>query len=293
METKTLDIYSKITNQIIEAIEQGLAKEKHSLPWYPIDNQNPMPRNVVSRQGYRGINILILWASAEKNNYKSGVWGTFKQWQSLGANVKKGEKATHVVYSEVREKELKEGDKEADKYFIMRSFYVFNIAQVENYETSEEIIDSKAETSPETEAFFNSLNPKIIYSGDSAFYSYTKDYIQLPKISHFKSFEDYYSVLSHEMVHWTAHESRLNRTLRSRFGSDDYAMEELIAELGAAFLCSELRVTNEPRNDHATYINSWLEVLKRDKKAIFTAATKAQQAVEWMKENQQQTKAAA
>ncbi len=88
------------------------------------------------------------------------------------------------------------------------------------------------------------------------------------------------------MVHWTAHESRLNRNLRSRFGSDEYAMEELIAELGAAFLCSELRVTNEPRNDHATYINSWLEVLKRDKKAIFTAATKAQQAVEWMKEQQ-------
>lgn len=92
------------------------------------------------------------------------------------------------------------------------------------------------------------------------------------------------------MVHWTAHESRLNRNLKSRFGLDDYAMKELIAELGTVFLCSELKVTNEPRNDHATYINSWLEVLKRGKKAIFTAATKAQQAVEWMKENRQETK---
>jgi antirestriction protein ArdC len=139
------------------------------------------------------------------------------------------------------------------------------------------------------EHFFAALGADIRHGGDAAFYRPDGDFIQLPRFEAFREGAGYYSTLAHESTHWSGAESRLNRDIKNRFGSSAYAAEELIAELGAAFLCSALKLSNEPRTDHAAYIANWLELLRRDKRAIFAAASKAQQAVDWMQSRQNES----
>ena len=159
----------------------------------------------------------------------------------------------------------------------------FNVSQVEGFELPAVTPISENERIEAAERFFSNTGAKIEIGGEEALYKVVSDIIKMPPIEVFRDSASYYSVLAHETVHWTGAKSRLDRDLKNRFGSAAYAAEELIAELGAAFICAELELTNEPRPDHAQYIASWIKVLKEDPKAIFTAASKAQQAVDYLK----------
>ena len=165
---------------------------------------------------------------------------------------------------------------------MAREYSVFNAAQVEGYRNPEEIPFSTEERIEHAEEFFRSVGIVIKDGGNRAFYRGAEDAVFMPPFAAFKEALFYYSVLSHETTHWTGASQRLNRDMTGRFGSEAYAMEELVAELGAAFLCAELGLPSDPRKDHAPYISSWLNALKNDKRAIFTAAAKAQEAVDWL-----------
>jgi len=290
MEAEKKDIYQRVTDQVVAAIEAGT--ESLKLPWRTSGGFPSSPINAVTKRPYRGINVLILWATAEARGYQSGKWATFKQWQELGAQVKKGEKSAHVVFWKFLERDgssSEDGEtKKNDRIPMAKDYFIFNVEQVEGYQPTEEPKLSKAERIEHADAFFHGLGIVPENGGNSAYYVKGEDAIYMPAIEAFKESLYYYSVLSHESTHWTGAKHRLNRDLQGRFGSDTYAMEELIAELGAAFLCAQLGLPTDPRKDHAPYISTWLKVLKSDKRAIFTAAAKAQEAVDWMIREQQQ-----
>ncbi len=288
MKTERKDIYEQITNQIVEALENCTAWER---PWHTPEMVNVIPKNAKTGQHYRGINVLALWAKAQNRGYLNGLWATFQQWKELGATVKKGEKSCAVVFWSTIEKDKREeasskeisDSEEAEKVLFARTYHVFNVSQVDGYqeEKPEPLADGRIQNA---ELFFSRLEITV-QQATKAFYNSRQDSIYMPPFANFFSKEGYYATLAHEVTHWTGHESRLNRDLKNRFGSEAYAMEELIAELGAAFLCAELQIASDPREDHAAYIQSWLKVLKADKRAVFTAASKAQQAADWLYTN--------
>jgi len=284
--TERKDIFQRVTDQIVEAIEAGT--ETFKLPWRTSGGLPYSPINAVSKRPYRGINIVILWAIAQQRGYTSGTWATFKQWQEMGAQVRKGEKSAHVVFWKFFDRDQptdNEGETgKAGKIPMAKDYWIFNADQVDGYKKSEEQPVSRAERIENAESFFQALGVAAQPGGNRAYYCHDTDAVYMPAFEAFKEPLFYYSVLSHETTHWTGAPHRLNRDLAGRFHTDSYAMEELVAELGAAFLCSELGLPTDPRQDHAPYIASWLKVLKNDKRAIFTAAAKAQEAVYWMTE---------
>jgi antirestriction protein ArdC len=291
LETKTMnpelkDLYQRVTDQIIKAIESGAADWK--MPWHQAGNF--MPANASTQKPYRGVNVLSLWAAADANGYPTGLWATYKQWQELGAQVRKGEKATLVVFWKFSSTETEddttadseEREEHSHRAVLARGYSVFNAAQVDGYQAPAVPTIPEAERIQSAESFFAALNADIRHGGGRAYYSPSTDHIQMPCFEIFKDSIAYYSVLAHEATHWTGAAKRLNRDLSGRFGNESYAAEELVAEIGAAFLCADLGLVNEPRPDHAAYVASWLKVLKGDKRAIFAAASKAQAAADWM-----------
>jgi antirestriction protein ArdC len=286
-QTKT-DIHQEITDRIVAAIEAGAGD--FTMPWHG-DAARRIPRNVASENNYRGINILALWVAQMTRGYSSNVWGTYRQWQGRNAQVRRGEKSSLVVfYKDIRREETTEsGEVEQQKLLVAKASYVFNADQVDGFESSgDAILEDKTAVLENVEAFVQGSQAKVEQGGDRAFYRSDTDSIHMPDRERFTGSETstpteaYYSTLLHELTHWTAPEHRLNRDLKNRFGSEAYAMEELIAEFGSAFLCAQLGITLEPRLDHAAYLSRWLEVLKSDKKALFTAASKASQAAEYL-----------
>jgi len=286
------DIYRAITEKIIAAIEAG-AQECH-MPWHRSQASTTRPMNVVSKKPYRGVNVLSLWADAMFRNYQSGYWATYRQWSSLGAQVRKDSKGSIIIFykreetgSEDRASENGEETKAATR-LITRASWVFNADQVDGWTPPEVLRPNKAEVLCQAESFINATGATILHGGDSCYYSPVLDCIHVVERERFAgtewstATESYYAVLLHELVHWTGHKNRLARNLRNRFGDDAYAMEELVAELGAAFLCADLGITNEPRPDHAAYMRSWLYVLRQDRKALFTASSKASAAAEFL-----------
>jgi len=283
MNTEKRDVFQKVTDQIVKAIEEGAGS--YRMPWRTSGGFPHSPLNAVTKRPYRGINILVLWATAQEKGYKSGTWATYKQWAELGGQVRKGEKSANVVFWKFfdREEKPETGEERSSKRIPMaRDYWVFNSDQVDGYRKVEEIQFSKEERIEQADGFFRSLEVKILDGGNRAFYVPADDTVFMPPFGAFKEALFYYSVLSHETTHWSGAKHRLNRDMEHRFGTEGYAMEELVAELGAAFLCSELGLPSDPRADHAPYISSWLKALKNDKRAIFTAAAKAQEAVDWM-----------
>lgn len=280
----TKDIFQGVTDQIIAAIEAGAASYK--MPWRTSGGFPYSPINAVSKKPYRGINIVILWAIAQERGYQSGTWATFKQWQEMGAQVRKGEKSAHVVFWKFLDREAENSDEgtggRGGKIPMAKDYWIFNADQVDGYRKTEVEKPSRGERIEHAENFFRTLGVVPKPGGNRAYYCPSEDAVYMPSFDAFKEPLFYYSVLCHETTHWTAAPQRLNRNLSGRFGSEAYAAEELVAELGAAFLCAELNLPTDPRQDHAPYIASWLSVLKRDKRAIFTAAAKAQEAVDWM-----------
>lgn len=286
------DVHQAITDRIVAAVENA---GEFKLPWISDRRgSHARPVNVASQNPYNGVNILSLWISCLAADYPSNLWGTYRQWKERGAQVRRGEKSSLVVFYktyEVEETNPDTGEREAGERFAARASHVFNAAQVEGFGTN------PAEPIPEApvfdpvvraEAFAKATGAVIEETGDRACYIPSLDCIRMPERRRFTGTETttpaegFYSTLCHELVHWSGAKSRLDRDLSGRFGKEAYAMEELVAELGAAFLCSDLAITPEPRIDHAQYIASWLKALKGDKRAVFTAAAKASEAAGWL-----------
>jgi len=214
-------------------------------------------------------------------------WATYKQWQSIGAQVRKGEEGTAVMFFKPLQVKDRETGEDAT-IPMMRTFTVFSADQVDGYEV-EGIELSEAERIEGADQWVANTGADIRHNNiGGAFYKPTADWIQVPHLESFKAsehstqVENYYSTLFHELTHWTGHQSRCKRDLGNRFGSSDYAFEELVAEMGAAFQCALLGITNEPRADHAQYLNSWIKCLKSEPKAIFKAASLAEKAVQYI-----------
>ena len=281
------DVYEQVTAKIIASLEAGAGNWER--PWTRLGG-SIQPINVISRKPYRGINTFALFIAADDAGYTSSEWGTFKQWQSLSTPenpvcVRKGEKATLGVFFKSFEtaNDDAEGDDDSKKTGVFaKAFYLFNAAQIDGYCQPVPVLPSAAERIDTAETYFANTRAIIRHGGDRAFYRPSGDFIQLPTLEQFADTLSYYGTLAHEVGHWTGHETRCKRDLKGRFGSEDYAAEELVAELAAAFLSARLGLTQEPREDHAQYLGSWLKVLRNDKRAIFTAASLAQKAVDYL-----------
>lgn len=281
------DIYQTITDKIINELEAGTA------PWVrPWSGEaDPFPRNALSQRPYRGINNVLLGMEAHGRGYASNQWLTFRQAHQLGGHVRKGERASTIIYYEARMVEKDDADSvadgdEAEKRFmpLLKVFSVFNLDQVDglpaNHQPNPPDFEWHAGATPEQ--IIDGSGAEIRHQGFKAFYSPTNDLIYLPNKGNFADAASYYSTALHELCHWTGSSTRLGRKLGRRFGESAYAMEELIAELGAAFLSVHCRL--DGRLQHASYISSWLEVLQRDKRAVFVAAAQAQNAADYLLE---------
>jgi antirestriction protein ArdC len=283
--TDKRDVYARVTDQIVTAIENGVGN-CWRLPWHTSGRFAFSPINVQSKKPYRGINTLCLWAAAQAKGYDRGEWATYQQWQEKGAQVRKGEKSTTVVFwkfaNESKETDDGESSRSGSRLLFTRGYSVFNAAQVDGYTPATDADTPIVERIAHAEGFFHAIGADLRYGGNQAFYSPVSDHIQMPPFAAFRESIGYYSTLAHESTHWTARAGRCDRELGKRFGDNAYAAEELIAELGAAFTCAHLGLSTEPRADHAQYIQSWLKVLKADSKAIFTAASQAQKACDWL-----------
>ena len=267
------DIYDTVTNRIIENLEKGC------IPWIkPWHTENTLDKNIKTGNEYNGINRIILGMSG----YQSNVWGSFKQWKDLGANVKLHEKGTAIVFYKPVSgvKVTSEGD-EIIYNSVFTTSYIFNAEQVEGIEIKPRNIEDKP--------FLNNVNidnmvmntgANIRHSGNSAYYRPSEDYINMPVKSDFNDEAGYYATLLHELTHWSGAKHRLDRTKGKRFGDTAYAFEELIAELGSAFLCEKYAVKGDIR--HEGYIQSWLQALKNDNKMIFKASAYAQKSTDYI-----------
>ena len=277
------NIYQRITDQIIAAIEAGAGD--WNMPWHSDGTDITRPINAASGTAYRGINVIALWATAQACGYSGARWATYKQWQEVGAQVRKGEKSSPVVFWKPLGNEAEETDEPGQnnrQRFMARGYSVFNAAQVDGYEAPPAVVLPPSVRIGRAEDFFTNLGADIRHGGNRVYFQPSTDHIQMPPFEAFRDAVSYYATLSHEATHWTGVKSRLDRNLSGRFGSEGYAAEELVAELGAAFLCGSLSLANEPRPDHAAYVASWLTVLRSDNRAIFTAAAKAQQAADYL-----------
>jgi antirestriction protein ArdC len=288
MSNEKQDVYTRVTNKIVADLEQGV--RTWMKPWNAGNTAGritrPLRHNGVP---YSGINILMLWAEAMDKGFAAPIWMTFKQALELKANVRKGEKGSLVVYANsiTRTEEGDNGEASEREIHYMKGYTVFNVEQIEglpeHYYGKPVVNTSPVERISHAEAFFAATKADIRYRGDRAFYSNDGDYIQMPVMEAFRDAESFYATLAHESTHWTKHPSRLDRSFgRKSWGDEGYAQEELVAELASAFLCVDLELTPEVREDHAAYIANWLTVLKNDKRAIFSAAAHAQKAVEFL-----------
>ena len=288
MSTKSFDLYAHVTNTIIAAIEAGTTE--FTLPWQRTGIGEILPVNAQTGAAYNGINILSLWATAMNRGYQRGLWATYRQWAELGAQVRKGERGSCVVFYKQYEVEPDQSDADDDgKRRVARASFAFNAAQVDGFELPDLPDLPPIDRIGQADRLIAYLRPDIRFGGDKAYYSPSHDFIQMPDERLFtasdsvKRSEDYYAVLFHELTHWSGAKPRLNRELGKRFGDHAYAMEELVAELGSALLCGSLSITPQPRADHAGYIAHWLDVMKADKRAIFSAAAKANEAVTFLR----------
>jgi antirestriction protein ArdC len=288
MNSERQDVYTRITDKIIADLEQGV--RTWMKPWNAGNTAGritrPLRHNGVP---YSGINILMLWAEAVTHGFTAPIWMTFRQATELSAHVRKGEKGSLVVYANAisRTEEGDNGEETEREIHYMKGYTVFNVEQIdglpEHYYGKPEIQTTPALRIAHAEEFFAATKTEIRYRGDRAYYSQDGDYIQMPIIESFRDAESFYATLAHESAHWTKHPARLDRSFdRKTWGDEGYAREELVAELASAFLCADLGLTPEVRDDHASYIAEWLKVLQNDKRAIFSAAAHAQKAVDYL-----------
>lgn len=286
-----IDIYAKITDRIVASLEEGVR------PWVQPWNTGHL-NGRISRplrhngEPYSGVNILLLWSETATRGFRSPTWMTFRQAGELGAHVRKGETGSTVVYANrVRRTQTADNGDEVERDIpFLKAYTVFNLEQID--ELPDEYLSSRPQDPKKdanrlvsADAFFSATGALVRHGGNKAFFAPGPDIIQMPPIETFRDVESYYATLGHEQIHWVGARHRLNRDL-SRYAKDKSARarEELIAELGAVFLCADLGIVPEmePRPDHASYIASWLFVLKNDKRFVFLAAAHAQRAVAYL-----------
>lgn len=280
------DVYATVTNEIIRAIEAGAREFR--MPWH--EAHAGLPRNAVTKNHYRGVNTLALWSTSRLRGYASPFWATYRQWRSQGAQVRRGEKAS-IIFFFKREEEVKDSDdgsQPAQPRTLVRPSFVFNAEQLDGWKYAPTEPEDKTARLEAVDAFISAIGAQILYGGQVACYSKNFDHIRIPERRRFtgtetsSATEAFYSTLLHEHVHWTGHAKRLNRDLSGRFGTNAYAMEELVAELGAAFLCTDFGISVHPRADHAAYVASWLAVLRQQKSAVVTASGVAMAACRYL-----------
>jgi antirestriction protein ArdC len=280
------DVYTRVTAKIIADLEQGVRTWQR--PWSAANADGNIIRPLrATGQPYRGVNVLLLWSEALDKGYTAPMWMTYKQAETLGAQVRKGEHGSLVVYADkITKTETDDQGKEAERQIaFMKGYTVFNVEQIDglpaHYTAKAEPAQPVARID-QAEAFFTATGATIRHGGNKAFYAPSLDFVQMPPRESFRDAESHAATLVHELTHWTSHPSRLARELGKRFGDQAYAAEELIAEMGSAFLCADLGITPEVRDDHAAYLAHWLKVLKADNRAIFTAASQAQRAADYL-----------
>ena len=285
------NIYDRVTNKIITDLEQGVR------PWQKPWGGDHAAQNIMrplrhNGEPYNGVNVLLLWSESVAKGYQNPIWMTYKQAEEYGAHVRKGEKSTFIVYADkITKKETGSSGEDVDRLIpFLRGYNVFNAEQIDGL--SEKFLWKPEFPTPAStlkrleyvEEFVGNTGAIVRHGGNRAFYTECSDYIQMPLMEAFRDTEGYYATLTHELTHWTKHENRLNRDFgRIVRGDEGYAKEELVAEIGSAFLCADLGITPEVRDDHAAYIESWLKALKNDKKLIFSSASHATRAVEFLK----------
>jgi len=290
-----LSVFDRVTQKIIADLEQGVR------PWQkPWNGNNAASRIVRPRrhngEPYNGVNVLLLWDAALTKGYQNPTWMTFKQAEEYDARVRKGERASWIVYANKVTKVEVDATTGADiekQIPFLRGYSVFNVEQIDGL-PEKFLLKPEVSTNAPTinrleniDHFLGNTGVIIQHGGDKAYYSEGRDYVQMPFIEAFKDGESYYATLLHESTHWTKHKDRLNRDFgRVVWGDEGYAKEELVAEIGSAFLCADLGITPEIREDHAAYIESWLKALKNDRKLIFTSAAHATRAVDFLKSKQ-------
>ncbi len=280
------DIHTRITQQIIAQLQAGV--RPWTQPWKSATSVSRPLRH--DGTPYNGVNVVLLWSEAVSRGFSRPTWMTFRQALALGAHVRKGERGAMVVYANqiVRDEADETGADVQHRIPFLKAYTVFNIDQIENlpdrYREPQTVALNPDERIARIDAFFNHCGADIRHGGGSAYYAPGPDHVQMPPFECFATADDYYSTLGHEMTHWTRHPSRLDRDFgRQRFGDAGYAREELVAELGAAFLCADLGLALEPRDDHAAYIASWLQVLAENVRFVVSAASHAQKAVDHLK----------
>lgn len=278
------DVYARVTARIVEDLERGV--RPWTKPWNAEHAAGRITRPLrANGQPYRGMNVLLLWSSASDQGFSAPIWMTFNQAKDLGGSVRAGSKGTPVVYADkfTKSEEREDGTEEEKEVFFLKQYTVFNAEQVaslpdEFYALAAPSLDPVRKIE-RAEAFCRNTRADVRHGGNSAHYSQSEDRVQMPPFEAFRDAEGYYATLLHELAHWTKHEARLGRDLgRKRFGDEGYAREELVAEIAASFLCADMGLEPEVREDHAAYVGHWLKVLKDDKRAIFFAAALAEKA---------------
>lgn len=276
------DIYTDVTNRIITALEQGVP------PWVcPWQDGTAIPSNLATGKPYRGINFVMLCVEAMSRNYSDFRWLTFKQANEIGARIRKGEHGTPIVFYRLREVNdatsvVADSNTAAKRSIpMLKTYTVFNASQLECIPDRFALRPVLAwQPIEEAEQLIIKTGAVICHGGNRAFYRPSDDIIQLPPSTSFEKPDDYYATALHELCHWTGHQRRLNRVLGGRRDIEAYAYEELVAEIGAAFLFAHCGLL--ARMEHASYIDSWLDALRHDKRLIFVAAGAAQKAADFV-----------
>lgn len=291
------NLYDEVTARIVAELEAG--RFPWVQPWGKTGTTGPaLPRNVLTARSYSGINILILWGAVIEHGWPSQGWLTFRQAQEAGGCVRKGAHGVTVVYADrftpeaEKERAAREGGDPKAVPFLKR-FTVFNVAQCEGLRdglASDPAPLPEREIVPVAEEVIAASGVEFRIGGDRAFYAPDPDFIQVPPQPAFFDQINFYRTCLHELTHATGHPKRLGRDLRNGFGSKDYAREELVAEMGSAFLCAALGIV--PTVRHSDYIGSWLDVLREDNRAIFRAASAATKAADWLLARYAQAQAA-
>lgn len=291
-EAPKADVYERVTSRILADLEKGV--RPWVKPWSAGNTEGKISRPLRHNgTPYRGVNVLLLWGDAMEKGFSAPIWMTYKQAQELGAQVRKGETGSLVVYADrfTKTETNDKGEEEERQIPFMKGYTVFNVEQIDGlpdqYKGAPRPALPPVELHEAAEEFFRRTGATFRHGGNRAFYAPGLDVIQLPPAEAFRDAESYAATKAHELIHWTGNKDRMAREFGKRFGDSAYAFEELVAELGAAFLCADLGVTPEIRDDHAAYLAHWLGVLKEDKRAIFSAAAHAQRAADFLQDLQE------
>lgn len=285
------DIHKEVTDQIISLLDQ-VNLDDYQPPFAALAAQG-LPENPITTNRYQGVNILTLWFNQQARNFTSNEWATFQQWKEKGAQVRKGEKGTRIVFYKtlIKPEQKADGATEDKKIPMLKMYTVFNSNQVDGYGQPRIEIPTvdNVKRIDLVDAFCTGTKADIRHGEGRAFYNSAEDFINMPPTNHFldtcqaNATENYYATLLHELTHWTGAKHRLDRDkAKTKIELDKYAFEELVAELGAAFLCAEFKITQTLPEHHAIYIKSWLDALKNDKTLIFKASAQAARAVEYL-----------